>query len=221
MAIVKRSKQTLQTRRERSKVTHWRIVKAAYEAFCAQGYPGTTIANVAERAGVAVQTVYFVFHTKAELLSRAIAYAVAGESDPRPPAEQPFYREAIEAPDVRTAVRAFVTGVADMERRMTPLVPALAAAELNPETAAIVAFAEEWRADGYREFLDVVLTKATLRPGVTPERATHLLLLYVHVGSYRMLVSTYGWSHAEWIDWTVETLLSQLFATGAVPPIDR
>jgi AcrR family transcriptional regulator len=214
MAIVKRSKKTIQTRRERSKVTHWRIVKAAYEAFCEQGYPGTTMTNVAERAGVAVQTVYFVFHTKAELLSRAIGYAVAGEEDPRPPEEQPFYREAVEAPDVATSLRAFVTGVAEMERRRTPLVPALAAAEGSPETAGIITFAEEWRADGFRAFVDVLLTKSTLRPGLTPERATHLLLLYVDVGSYRMLVHTYGWTHGDWIAWTVETLAWQLFAAG-------
>ena len=211
MAVVKRSNQTLQTRRERSNVTHWRIVKAAYEAFCEQGYPGTTMADVAKRAGVAVQTVYFVFHTKAELLSRAIAFAVAGESDPLPPAEQPFYREAVGAPDVTTSLRAFVTGVAAMERRRMPLVPALAAAEGSPETAGIVAFAEEWRADGYREYVDVLLAKQALRAGLTAERATHLLLLYVDVGSYRMLVRTYGWTHADWIDWTTETLALQLF----------
>ena len=58
------------------------------------------------------------------------------------------------------------------------------------------------------------MTKAPLRTGLTPERATHLLLLYVDVGSYRMLVSTYGWTHAEWIDWTVETLALQLFGIG-------
>ena len=128
------SRETLQTRRERSQVTHRRIVKAAYEAFCEQGYAGSTMADVAERAGVAVQTVYFVFHTKAELLSRAVAYVVTGEeSDSRPPEERPFYREAVRAPDLMTALRAFVSGVGDMERMMAPLVPALVGAEGSRE----------------------------------------------------------------------------------------
>ena len=215
MAVVKRSRQTLQTRRERSKVTHLRIVKAAYEAFCEQGYAGTTMADVAERAGVAVQTVYFVFHTKAELLSRAIAYVVMGaESNPRPPEERPFYREAVDAPDLMTALRAFVTGVGEMERMMAPLVPALVGAEGSRDAADIAPFHEEWRADGYRTFLDVLLTKAPLRPGLTPERATHLLLFYVDVGPYRMLVNTYGWTHAEWVDWTVQSIADQVFDPG-------
>ena len=44
------------------------------------------MAAIAQRAGVAVQTVYFVFHTKAELLSRVIDAAVLGP-DPNPPEE--------------------------------------------------------------------------------------------------------------------------------------
>ena len=52
------------TRRERSRATHWKNVEAAHRLFSTQGYAATTIAQVAEAAGVAVQTVYFVFHTK-------------------------------------------------------------------------------------------------------------------------------------------------------------
>ena len=212
MAVVKRSKQTLQTRRERSKMTHRRIVKAAYDAFCERGFAGTTMAHVAERGGVAVQTVYFVFHTKGELLSRAVALAVAGESNARSPQKSPWYQEAVEAPELRTALRAFMTGVGEIVRRLAPLSAALAGAEGDPEGAGIVAFHEEWREDGYREFIDVLLTKAPLRRGVTPQRATHLLLLYAGVDPYRLLVLTYGWTHDEWVDWTVDTIADQVFA---------
>lgn len=41
----------------------------------------------AERAGVAVQTVFFVFHTKAELLSRVVDAAVLGPREAKPPEE--------------------------------------------------------------------------------------------------------------------------------------
>jgi AcrR family transcriptional regulator len=214
MAAVKRSKQTLLTRRERAKVTHWRIVKAAYEAFCQQGYAGTTMVDVAERAGVAVQTVYFVFHTKSELLSRAVSYAVMGESDPRIPEEQPWHREAVEASDLGTALHAFVSGDGEIIRRVAPLATALAGAEGDPEAAGIGSFHEEWRADGYREVLHVLLTKAPLRDALTPERATHLLLLYAGVDSYRLLVHTYGWTHAEWVDWTVQAIAEQVFGAN-------
>ena len=38
---------------------------------------------------MAVQTVYFVIHTKSDLLARAIDDAVMGKVSPRPPEEQP------------------------------------------------------------------------------------------------------------------------------------
>src|SRR2546427_5429982 len=89
MPAVKRSVPAKLTRRERAKATHWRIVKAAYTLFCARGYAGTTMAQIAEAAGVAVQTLYFTFHTKSMLLSRAHDLAGMGEGEPLTPAKQP------------------------------------------------------------------------------------------------------------------------------------
>ena len=43
-------------------------MRAAIEVFTESGYVGARMSDIADRAGVAVQTVYFTFHTKAELL---------------------------------------------------------------------------------------------------------------------------------------------------------
>src|SRR6476659_6139962 len=121
MARVKGSASPKARRRDSAKATHWRIVKAAYELFRDQGYAATTMAQVAERAGVAVQTVYFGFHTKAALLARAIDFAVTGKETPRPPEEQPWYRAMRDAPGIDEALRQLVHGVVDMMPRVIPL----------------------------------------------------------------------------------------------------
>jgi TetR/AcrR family transcriptional regulator of autoinduction and epiphytic fitness len=72
-------------------------------------------------------------------------------------------------------------------------------------------FHERWRAEGYRELVEVLATKAELRPGLSLERATDLLLLFAGMDVYRVLVDARGWSHDEWVDWTVATLVEQLF----------
>ena len=59
-------------RRRRAEATRQKILRAAHEEFVERGYHGATIASIARRAGVATQTVYFVFHTKTELVSAAI-----------------------------------------------------------------------------------------------------------------------------------------------------
>lgn len=203
------------TRRERSRATHWRIVEAAYRLFTAQGYAATTMAQVAEAAGVAVQTVYFVFHAKTALLARAIDFAVMGKESPRPPEEQAWYQGMRDARGIEEALRHLVTGVGEIMPRVIPLNLAARASD-DPELARVMAESEAWRADGYRAILDVLREKAPLRDGLDPERAVHLLLLYVGEDVYHVLVDTYGWAHEEWVDWTVATLLDQAF--GRVPP---
>jgi AcrR family transcriptional regulator len=198
------------TRRERSRATHWRIVEAAHRLFTTQGYASTTIAQVAEAAGVAVQTVYFVFHTKAALLARAIDFAVMGKEAPRPPEEQAWYRAMRDATGIEEAVRHLVTGVGEIMPRVIPLNLAARASD-DPELAGVMAESEAWRADGYRAIIDILSAKAALRGGLSPERAVHLLLLFVGEDIYHVLVDTYGWSHDEWVDWTVNTSLHQVF----------
>src|SRR3954449_3485212 len=89
---VKSSAGTPTNRTERARATRTRILRAAYSLFAAHGYPVVTMAAVAAEAGVAVQTLYFTFGTKAELLQHAYDYAVIGDGEPVPPTEQSWYR---------------------------------------------------------------------------------------------------------------------------------
>jgi AcrR family transcriptional regulator len=219
MSAVKRSEPTRLSRRERAEATQWRIVKAAYTLFCEQGYTGTTMAQIGEASGMAVQTVYFVFHTKAALLSRAYEFAVGGESERLPPPLQPWYMAMASDPNLTQALRHLVTGVGEIMRRVTPLVlAARVAADGDPDTARIVAFHEDLRASGYREVLELLRAKADLRPGLTVERATDLLLLRIGKAAYHVLVESRGWSHEEWVDWTVSTVAEQLFGRADRSP---
>ena len=217
MVAVKRSTLPKLSRRDRAKATHWRIVKAAYTLFCARGYAGTTMAQIAEAAGVAIQTVYFTFHTKSMLLSRAYDFAVMGEEEPLPPDKQPWYGAMTAEQDVAKAVRHLVTGVGEITRRVTPLyLVARVAADGDPDAARVMAFHARWAAEGFRQMLDVLRAKAGLRPGLSLERATDLLLLFVGGDVYHVLVSGDGWSHEEWTDWTVSTVAEQIFGRPAV-----
>jgi AcrR family transcriptional regulator len=201
------------SRRERSRATHQRIVAAAHRLFTSQGYASTTMGQVAEAAGVAVQTIYFVFHTKAALLARACDFAVMGET-PRPPEEQPRYRAREDSPRIEQALRHKVTGVGEIIPRVIPLkLPARASDD--PELKRLMAESDARRAAGYRAMLEILRDKASLRDGLDPERATHLLLLYAGEDVYHELVDTDQWSHQEWIDWTVTTLLQQVFGRAS------
>lgn len=220
MSAVKESGPTKLSRRGRAKATQWRIVKAAYRLFCAQGYAGTTMAQIAEAAGVAVQSVYFTFHTKATLLSRAYDFAVMGEEEPQIPQRQAWYQAMTAEPDVTQSLRHFVTGVGEITRRVTPLaLAAQVAADGDPDTARVIAFHDGMQADAYREVVKLLGAKAALRPGLSLERGTDLLLLYAGTDVYHVMVEMRGWSHDEFLEWTAQTLADQLF--GRTVPADQ
>jgi len=200
------------TRRERAQATRRRIMRAAYERFCDQGYAGATMADVAATAGVAVQTVYFTFHTKAELLAGAYDFAVLGEDDPKPPPLQPWYSAAAAAPDAHAALRLLAGGTAAIIVRAAPLETVVrATAASDPEAAAVWDRHERLRADGYRGMVELLASKAPLAHGLTIERATDLFLLYLGPLPYRGLVVDYGWTVADWLDWTIGALDRELF----------
>jgi AcrR family transcriptional regulator len=191
-------------------------MKAAYTLFSEHGYAATTMAQIAEAAGVAVQTVYFGFHTKPALLSRAYEVAVGGEQEPLIPEQQPWYAEMRAARDITVALRAFISGSGEIIRRVTPLYfAARGAADADADAARVMAFHESGRAAGYRDSLELLRTKAEFRPGLSLERATDLLLLFVGPDVYHALVDGRGWSHDEWIDWTVAAVAEQVFGRTA------
>jgi len=203
------------SRRDRADATRRRIVEAAYDLFCERGYAGTTLADVAQRSGVAVATVRFVFHTKPELLSRAFDFAVMGDDGP-PPEEQEWYRRMSAEPDLVTALRHLVAGEGAINVRATPLNTIVrATADSDPDTARVWAFHEQLRAGAHREVLEILIAKSPLRDGLTPERAAHLLLFYLGSDAYRPLVHDAGWTHEEWVDWAVATIALELFGTGS------
>src|SRR5450759_2514236 len=201
------------TRRERARATRLRITRAAYARFCERGYAGTTMADVAASAGVAVQTVYFVFHTKTELLSGAYELAVLGEDHPQPPELQPWYLAAAAEPDIGAALSTVVRGAGEIIRRAAPLDTVVrAAASHDPEAAAVWEYHERLRIDGYRRIVAVLANKAPLRPGVTLDRATDLFPFYLGPLAFVGLVMDRGWSYDDWLEWTVATLLELVFA---------
>src|ERR1700758_4924434 len=96
------------SRRERAAQTRLRKIEAAHRLFLERGYEATTMHDVADTAGVAVQTVYYTFKTKAQLLAEAESFAVLGD---RPHGEwrnSPLPQELRAASNSDELVKVFV-----------------------------------------------------------------------------------------------------------------
>jgi AcrR family transcriptional regulator len=194
------------SRREQAQATRRRIVVAAHDEFTERGFHGATMAGIAARAEVATQTVYFVFHTKAELISAVIDHAVMGDDD-RAPQDTEWWSAMVDEPDAASALRWFIQGAGPIFARAAAISEVLRAAALtDDEIRGTYERHESMRRDGYREALELVSQKGTLRPGRTLDEATDVLLTVFGDSTYHLFATDCGWSHDHIIEWYNDSL---------------
>ena len=124
-------------RAERSRRTREKVIEAARELFVAQGYGATSLQEVADRAGVAVQTVYFVFRNKRTLFKDVVDTSIAGDTEPVATMDREWFRAACAEPTAAGQLRAHVRGTREILGRVAPIMPLIAAAAAtDPQIAA-------------------------------------------------------------------------------------
>ncbi len=197
------------TRAENAGATRTRMLDAAYELFAEEGYNATTMQSIAARAGVAVQTVYYTFHTKDELLREVHRRAVLGDAEPVPPAAQPWHRAFSAEPDAKKALLYFARGTSVINERVAPLVPVFHAVK-DGAVREIWREAHRLRRNGFRFHLKELAQKAPLRPDLTNERALDILFVLLGPDFYRSMTIECGWSPHEFNEWAASTLADQL-----------
>jgi AcrR family transcriptional regulator len=198
-------------RKERADRTRAAIIRAATEEFRTSGYHGTPMAAIATRAGVAVQTVYFVFHTKPAVLTAAIDSAVLGEDDPSPPELTTWWQEATRTTDRRRAIELFVTNVAEISTRTAVLGRvAVAAATTDPEIVDLIAHHESLRKQGFGTYIETLAARDFLRDGLDPIEATDVLLTLAGSDVFLSFTEGRGWSLQRYVSWTTDALCTLL-----------
>lgn len=186
------------------------MLDAAYDLFCTHGFRATTMEAIADQAGVAVQTLYFSFHTKDELLQAVQDRAVMGDEQ-IPPEEQAWFSEMREAVDVETAVRVFGENVAAILARVAPLLPTFHAVAGDP-AGEVWRHSETLRRSGYADIVKIWSTKCKRRPGLSQQRAVDRLFVYAGPEVYRSFVIDCGWRRQEYVDWLVDSVLHELYS---------
>jgi AcrR family transcriptional regulator len=200
------------TRREQAARTRARILDAAYDLFCESGFRATTMAAIATRAGVAVQTVYFTFHTKDELVQAIHERAVLGD-ETLPPPLQTWHTQAMEQPDIAAAVRGIVTGSATILARVAPMVPAYHAVAHEP-AGRLWRRSEDLRLQGMLDLVGALSRKTPIPPDLTPQRAADVLFVLLGPDLYRTIVIERGWTCEEWARLIERSILREIFPTN-------
>ncbi|MEV5576546.1 TetR/AcrR family transcriptional regulator [Spirillospora sp. NPDC052269] len=202
-------------RAERSRRTRERAVQAARELFVEQGYGATSLQQVADRAGLAVQTLYFVFGNKRTLFKDVVDTAIAGDAEPVATMDREWFQAACAAPTAAEQLRAHVRGTGGILGRIAPITPMVAAA-----AATDPQIAEQWpdgpdpRYTVHHAAAETLVGKPDARPGVSADAAADLLFGLLSPQLYLLFVQERGWSPDRWEEWAHATLAAQLIDPG-------
>lgn len=201
------------SRRKKAEVTRGKILRAAHKEFIDRGFHGATVAGIAARAGVASQTVYFVFHTKPELISAVIDAAVLGQDDPRLPQAQPWWAEMVAEPGAAEALRIFIRGAGDVFARAAAISEVLRAAALtDDEVRRTHQYHENLRREAFAEVLEIVAGKAPLRDDWSFDELTDAFITVYSDSAYHLLTCERGWTHEQIMAWLCDILPGILLA---------
>ena len=195
----------------RARATRAAVLEAASNRFRTDGYARTTVDAIAREAGVAPQTVYNQFGTKASIARELLEESGSGGGQTAV-ADLPWYRPVFEQGiDGRERLRRHASGCRYVNERSGEAAEVVRrAADADPELAAT------WRSDraGRRRAaeaaLGAALSSATLRPGLTRRRAVDAI---THLGgseTYHALVVEAGWTGPQYEGWLATTLAGLL-----------
>jgi len=180
-------------RRQAAVRTRAAILDAARQLFAERGYTATPMAAIAERAGVALDTVYATVGRKPALARLLIETAISGTGQAIP-AEQRDYVQAIQAaPDAQTKIAVYAAAITAIAPRMALVLGIIQqAASAEPELAALWTEIADRRAANMRRFVADLAAVAPLR--LDPDEAADIVWATNAAEMYQLLVSQCGWT---------------------------
>jgi AcrR family transcriptional regulator len=189
-------------RRAQARATRERVLDTARRLFIAQGYAGTSIAQIAEGAGVSAPTVFAGFTSKANLLKEATETTIVGDVEPVPLAERPQMKHVHAAATAEEVLLRLADLIAEAAPRVCPIYAVVtAAADADPEIARLARMLDEQRLTGATRLAATVMQRLG---DDDPDRLAEVRDTIWTMNSpllYDLLVVQRGWPTQRYRDW--------------------
>jgi AcrR family transcriptional regulator len=213
---VKRSRRRYHSplRADQAEQTRRRVLEAAFRLFAERGYAGTTIAAVAEDAGVSPETIYVSLGGKRGLLEGAIEMAIAGAEDGAAEHDA-WWTKVAELPRGSERLERLVEHSCRVLARTRPLHAVIrGAADKEPFAAALGRRLLHDRLTAQTERIRRYLA-GDLRAGLSPDEAGQRYCVLASPDVYYLLTAELGWTAEQHREWLTELLESELLVKRA------
>ena len=198
-------------RGERARTTRRRIIDAAAALFVDQGYGKTTLEQVAERAGVAVQTVYFHFGNKRTVLKEALDVAAVGDDEPVALLDRPWFDRVKDEPDPHRVISLWAENSRAIVERVGPILGVVRdAAVIDADMATQWDTNERQRLVAFRTLAQLLADRDALKPDLSVADATDITFTLLGPETYLLLTTRRNWTPTKWQRWVTATLTSAL-----------
>ena len=197
---VKRRRYDSTRRRAQADETRLAIIRAARDLFVDHGYGKTTLADVAQAAGVAVETIYASVGTKAELLHKAWDLTVGGDERDIVFHDRPEVLAIRNEPDLARRLMLHAAFSTRTAQRIAPFqLMVQSAAEADPAAAAMLEEMGRQRLVGIGVMADEAAKTGQL---AVSEQECHDVIWAMTDGMlwYR-LVHERGWTNERFAEW--------------------
>ena len=198
-------------RREQARARRRAVVVAAKALFERDGFRSTTIAAVAERAGVSAESIYKGFGTKAALAKAVFDLVIAGDDEPVP-VWQRSEADAVRAePDVRRKIMLYSRGLAARQQRSAKVQTLIRDGGHTDQTLAALwqqLLAE--RLTGMTMLGRHLIESDQLREGIELDEVRDVLWTYTAVELYELLVVERAWPLDRYAGWIGQAITAAL-----------
>ena len=194
-------------RRQQASQTRLRILDAAERLFTERGYGATTMESIASEAGVATDTVYASFRSKAGVLHQLLDVRVGGDDAPVALLDRKGPQAVRAERNQGRQGAAFAADVAQILERARPVDDIMrGAAAIDPEIGALRARMQGFRYKNMLQFISWVAATAPLRGGIGADEAAAIVWTLASPEVHGLLRRERGWSHDRYVAWLGETL---------------
>jgi AcrR family transcriptional regulator len=192
-------------RRAAAQATRRAILEAAARLFCERGYPATTMAAIAEAAGVALDTVYAAVGPKPLLFRLLVETAISGTDEPVPALEREYVHAIRAERDPRRKLELYARAMRGIQERLAPLFRVLQqAAPMHPELTALWEEIAQRRSRNMRMLATELAETGWLRPGVAIDEAADVIWATNSSEFYVLLVHERGWVPERYERWLAD-----------------